>query len=164
MKQTENIIVVGIDDSPSSRAALTWAAAQAREVGARLRALHVLAWPVDDNPFAFEVAADTVYPDLSRVEEVFRDPSRRLFDECRPEPDWELRLAHGHAGRILVQESQGALMLVVGCREHVGLGRLLAGSVSHYCLSHAVCPVVAVPVGPATVGSPAEPAGHTVGR
>jgi hypothetical protein len=33
----------------------------------------------------------------------------------------------------------------VGTREDVGTGRLLFGSVSHYCLSHAHCPVVAVP-------------------
>ena len=33
----------------------------------------------------------------------------------------------------------------MGTREHAGLRRLLSGSVSHYCLSHAVCPVVAVP-------------------
>jgi len=38
-------IVVGLDDSPSSRAALDWAAAQARSVGAVLRAVHVLDWP-----------------------------------------------------------------------------------------------------------------------
>ena len=37
---------------------------------------------------------------------------------------------------------------MVGTREHVGLGRLLTGSVSHYCLSHAGCPVVAVPSPP----------------
>ena len=36
--------------------------------------------------------------------------------------------------------------LVVGGKEHVGIGRLVHGSVSHYCLSHAQCSaVVAVP-------------------
>jgi nucleotide-binding universal stress UspA family protein len=34
---------------------------------------------------------------------------------------------------------------VVGTGEHTGVRRLLEGSVSHYCLSHAACPVVAVP-------------------
>ena len=42
--------------------------------------------------------------------------------------------------------SKHAELLVVGTREHVGLGRLLVGSVSHYCLRHAACPVVAVPI------------------
>jgi hypothetical protein len=36
-------------------------------------------------------------------------------------------------------------VLVVGTHEHLGLGRVLHGSVSHYVLSHAPCPVVAVP-------------------
>jgi nucleotide-binding universal stress UspA family protein len=38
-------IVVGLDDSRSSKAALDWAAEQARSVGAVLRAVHVLDWP-----------------------------------------------------------------------------------------------------------------------
>ena len=38
-------IVVGLDDSLSSKAALDWAAEQARSVGAMLRAVHVLDWP-----------------------------------------------------------------------------------------------------------------------
>ena len=44
-----------------------------------------------------------------------------------------------------MRRSKDAKLVVVGTREHVGLDRLLAGSVSHYCLSHAACPVVAVP-------------------
>jgi nucleotide-binding universal stress UspA family protein len=47
--------------------------------------------------------------------------------------------------------------LVVGTRDHVGLGRLFAGSISHYCLSHASCPVVAVPAEKSTtVGTPEQ--------
>jgi Universal stress protein family len=51
----------------------------------------------------------------------------------------------GYAGEVLVARSRDAQLLVVGTREYAGLGRLLVGSVSHYCLSHASCPVVAVP-------------------
>ena len=36
-------------------------------------------------------------------------------------------------------------LLALGAREHTGIGRLLAGSVSHYCLSHSAVPVAAVP-------------------
>ena len=42
-------------------------------------------------------------------------------------------------------ESVGTALLVVGTKEHVGISRIVAGSISHYCLSHAQCPVVAVP-------------------
>ena len=41
----KNEIVVGLDDSPSSTAALQWAAQQARSTGAVLRAVHALDWP-----------------------------------------------------------------------------------------------------------------------
>ena len=37
-------------------------------------------------------------------------------------------------------------LLVVGTKEHSGLRRAVSGSVSHYCLSHAEVPVVAVPI------------------
>jgi nucleotide-binding universal stress UspA family protein len=55
-----------------------------------------------------------------------------------------LDVVEGPAGPVLVERARRAALLVVGTREHVGLRRLVAGSVSHYCLSHAECPVVAV--------------------
>jgi hypothetical protein len=61
------------------------------------------------------------------------------------EPDWTHQFAQGHAGRIMVGESRDAKLLVLGARGHRGLERLLVGSVGHYCLSHAFCPVVWVP-------------------
>ena len=45
MNNFENVIVVGIDESPSSRAAIRWAADYARANGCRLQAVHVLIWP-----------------------------------------------------------------------------------------------------------------------
>ena len=45
------------------------------------------------------------------------------------------------AGPVLVAESVGEALLVVGTRELVGIGRLVSGSVSHHCVSHAQCPV-----------------------
>lgn len=46
-----------------------------------------------------------------------------------------------------MEESRGALLLVLGAREHTGVMRLLNGSIGHYCLSHVTCPLVSVPVG-----------------
>jgi nucleotide-binding universal stress UspA family protein len=46
----------------------------------------------------------------------------------------------------MVAESKNADLLVLGAREHRGMERLLIGSVGHYCLNHASCPVVSVPV------------------
>lgn len=50
----------------------------------------------------------------------------------------------GPPGPVLVGEAERAQLLIVGTREHIGIRRLLTGSVSHYCLGHASCPVVAI--------------------
>ena len=139
-----NEIVVGLDDSPSSKAALNWAAEQAKNVGAVLRAVHVLDWPYGITA-AITPAAD--FKDLGHEElqEAYRQAITAVFEAISPQPDWILQFASGDTGPVLVRQSEDARLLVVGTREHVGLGRLVTGSVSHYCLGHAVCPVVAVP-------------------
>ena len=126
-----NEIVVGLDDSRSSKAALDWAAEQARSVGAVLRAVHVLDWP-----YGLE------------LQDSYRRWITAVFDAISPRPEWILQFASGSAGEVLIRQSLDARLLVVGTREHVGMGRLLTGSVSHYILSHAACPVVAVPARP----------------
>jgi nucleotide-binding universal stress UspA family protein len=86
----------------------------------------------------------------SEMDAPHRDAVAAIFDSVQPELGWQLKFFSGEAGPILVAESIGAALLVVGTKEHVGIGRLMAGSVSHYCLTHTQCPVVAVPA----VGDP----------
>jgi nucleotide-binding universal stress UspA family protein len=138
-------IVVGLDDSPAAKAALGWAAEQARVTGARLRALSVVDWPLgvhaDGRPIRRGSEADE-YDDVGRA---YRDLLSGLFSEIDPPSDWVLQFEVGRAGNILVRATENASLLVVGTGEHIGLGKILIGSTSHYCLSHARCPVVAVP-------------------
>lgn len=141
-------IVVGIDDSPSAWAGLTWAASYARRTGARLRAIHVLEHIEARELYAEPVMGTFVYPDAEALDPVWTVRSRMVFARLAPEPSWTLQFAQGHPGLVMVEESREAELLVLGTREHRGLGRLLNGSVSHYCLNHAACPVVAVPVAP----------------
>src|SRR5512132_1797504 len=142
---TAKEIVVGIDGSPSAGAALRWAADYARSTGSTLRAIHVIKLPDEHDVYAYPVVADYLYSDTSQLEDRYRLPSTRVFQEVHPGPGWSLQVAQGHPGRILVGESKRAQALVLGAREHRGLERLLVGSVGHYCLSHALCPVVSVP-------------------
>jgi len=69
-----------------------------------------------------------------------------VWESVMPELGWALELVHDDPGPALVRRSAEATLLVVGTHEHVGLARLTSGSVSRYCLSHAVCPTVIVPV------------------
>ena len=140
----KNEIVVGLDDSPSSTAALQWAAQQARSTGAVLRAVHALDWPYGASSTESRHQINPIEP--TRVDDSYRDAITAVFEAVSPSPDWVLEFVHGYAGESLVFLSKHAELLVVGTREHVGLGRLLVGSVSHYCLRHAACPVVAVPI------------------
>jgi nucleotide-binding universal stress UspA family protein len=51
-------------------------------------------------------------------------------------------VVHGRAAQVLVDEADGADLLVVGCRGHGGLAEARLGSVGQFCAHHAPCPVV----------------------
>ena len=135
-------IVIGLDLSRSARAALDWAAEHARATGRTLRAVNVISASAT---YSMALGGVAVPIEPSEMDAPHRDAVAAIFDSVQPELGWQLKFFSGEAGPILVAESIGAALLVVGTKEHVGIGRLMAGSVSHYCLSHAQCPVVAVP-------------------
>ncbi|MHA6799411.1 universal stress protein [Bounagaea algeriensis] len=135
-------IVVGVDGSPSAKAALQWAVQQGEWTGARLRA--VAAWefpafysweggpmPPDD----FEEAARTSMNES--VDEIEHEGTRVAIDR---------EVHHGHAAQVLLDASQAAdvELLVVGSRGHGSFYGALLGSVSQRCAQHAKVPVVIV--------------------
>lgn len=137
-------IVVGIDGSPSSQAALRWSGKLARATSWSLQAVHVLEWPVGLSGLSGP-SQDLVLKDAD-VDLSYRNGIRRVFDEVDPPPEWTLSFSEGDTAEILVRISQEAELLVIGSREHAASGRTLAGGISHYCISRATLPVVIVPV------------------
>ena len=140
-------VVVAIDESKSCLAALAWAARYARNEGAPLQAVFVL--PYDfGSPLAGTAGLVAAMPPT------FSDPDaeltaarlRVIFETIDPEPSWTLSLLKGAAGPELVRYTRNAQLLVMGTREHRGLERLTVGSASHYCVNHALCPTVVVPM------------------
>ena len=60
-------------------------------------------------------------------------------------PQVDSTVEYGSASRLLLEASKDADLLVLGTRGLGGFGRLLLGSTSHQCATHARVPVVVVP-------------------
>ena len=138
-------VVVGLDASPAAAEALRWAARYARAFDADLHAVHAFVWSERE---AVPLPPDPTTPISSGKQPRAVQPPEdigRLFASVQPEPGWTLKCFLGDPGPVLRGQAENADLLVVGTGQHVGLGRLLVGSISHHLLSHAKCPVVAVP-------------------
>jgi nucleotide-binding universal stress UspA family protein len=138
-----NEIVVGLDDTASARAALQWAATQARLTGDRLTAIHVLDWPVGIATFGTE--GEHGFIAANDVSAPYRRGMQRVFDDVRPASGWRLQFAEGETGPVLVEAARSAHLLVIGSRTRARWVEDVAGPVGHYCLSHMRCPLVTIP-------------------
>ena len=140
-------IVIGLDDTPTARAALRWAARQARLTGATVRAVHVIDWPIGIEAFgSVEVNEDGHLPE-EKVSGSYRRGIRRVFEEASPEPEWQLQFVEGDTGPVLIAEAADADLLVIGTRTNPDWATGdVAGPVAHDCLSRTTCPVVTVPL------------------
>ena len=137
--------LVGIDDSPASAAALLWAAEQSKVTGTPLRLVHT--WQLSAAASAAVISGAAEYLEAAAGDARAR-ATRWVLDTLggdSAQVRWTLEVHEGGAGPVLVAAAQGARMLVVGTHEHTGIRRAVSGSVSHYALSHADVPVVAVP-------------------
>lgn len=145
-------ILVGLDLSPSGRAALQWAAQQARLTGRRLLAINAVPLPPSLASVGIIGMPESAIAE-SNIDVPDREAVSAVWDSVRPELGWTLEFVLDDPGRALAARSAEAAPLVVGTHEHVGLARLVSGSVSRYCLSHAKCPTVIVPVDNRAVSS-----------
>ena len=136
-------IVVGVDGSPGSRKALTWAAAEAADHDAELVVINV--WEHTLLPPAGSVSVSEHYvPDPSQA--TSEELLRVIKDELGESPPVVVqpRVKQGRAAKVLIEESEGADLLVVGKRGHGGFAGLVLGSVSQHVAAYAKCPVAVV--------------------
>ncbi|MGW7311328.1 universal stress protein [Streptomyces sp. NPDC054835] len=131
-------LVVGVDGSESSRAALAWAFEEADLRRCALRAVAVWQPPV----FTLH-GGDTLF-----------SAERRLLSETTAgwaERHPDVRLTHevriGSPVETLADAAAHALAVVVGRRGRGGYSGMRVGSVVHGLLHRAHCPVITVPVG-----------------
>jgi nucleotide-binding universal stress UspA family protein len=136
-------IVVGVDGSPGSRIALTWAAAEAADHGADLVVVNV--WEHTLPPPAGSLSVSERYvPDESQrtADELVAVIREELGEE--PPVVVQPRVKQGRAAKVLIEESANADLLVVGKRGHGGFAGLVLGSVSQHVAAYAKCPVAVI--------------------
>lgn len=137
-------LVVGVDGSDGSAAALTWALAEARLRSAELDLL--VAWQY---PVLTTLPAYGSMPTVEQMEATAQETVERSLALAGGADGVVVHVlvAEGPAGPGLVAAAAGADLLVVGSRGHGAFAGMLLGSVSQYAVVHAPCPVVVVPAG-----------------
>ena len=133
--ETHPRIIVGVDGSEASVAALRVARALAEPLSARVEA-----WACWDVPAGYGVyLAVGIEGFKYAAEQVLQQALKDAFDE---QPAFvHPRLVRGKPSPLLIDGSRNALLLIVGRRGH---GSFVPGSVSSACVSHAHCPVLVV--------------------
>lgn len=130
-------VIVGIDGSACSQAALRWAADYAKATEASITLVTAWHWPMSyGTPIAYE-GFDPEEDARKLVEAAAADVS---VDQGRVATVVE----QGQPGDVLVRAAKSGDLLVIGSRGHGVLAGALLGSTSAYCVHHATCPVVVV--------------------
>lgn len=134
-------LVVGVDGSPGSVAALRWAMREAFSRAAMVNVVTAWEFPVVSN-FGAVVPADDLHPAIAA-----RNTLLSALDAAGVVAGADMVTTtpvEGHPAEVLMQQARGAELLVVGSRGHGRIFGALLGSVSHYLAAHAACPVVVI--------------------
>lgn len=135
---TTERIIVGVDGSETSIAALRQAARMAAAFDAPLDA--VTTWEYPPSVVYYPM---TDWSPEEDAKEILATAIDQAFDGSPP-PNLTAHVRPGPAAAALIDESKTAGLLVLGSRGHGGFVGMLLGSVSTACVHHAHCPVLIV--------------------
>jgi nucleotide-binding universal stress UspA family protein len=139
-----NGVVVGVDGSDESRAALRFAVREAHRRSTVLQVISAFESP-EHWAAGYGVALG---PSSAEVETAVLAQTQRAVDDALrgdPEPPTtQVRAVAGGAARVLLEATRDADLLVVGHRGCGGFTSMMLGSVSLQCVLHARCPVTIV--------------------
>jgi len=138
-------ILIGVDESPFSQAALDWVKRVPWPTGTSIRV-------VSASPPVFMGSAEANAPAV--IAQLIQDQNRMHTQiaeraaQALQGPGWtvESAMVQGDPRSTLVDEARrtGADLLVVGSHGRSGLSKLVLGSVASYVSSHAPCSVLIV--------------------
>jgi len=138
-------VLVGVDDTAHAAEVIGFAFDEAALRGVDL--VGVRAWRPPSQPWRSDVRPLVL--DVDELETAERRAVNAALDGWRekyPGVGVSVRVVPGDARRVLTAVSDDAQLLVVGFRGRGGFVGLTLGSVSHYVLQHASCPVAVVRV------------------
>ena len=146
-------IVVGLDGSAASAAALRWAVEHAGAEHRTVTAVEVRS-PVRLAPgTSYMMAPYGTTPPMERTRSRLHETVTAVREAMPNTPNTpeitELRL-RGEPGIELARVARDATMLVLGLNPHGKMTEFLFGHITAECLRHADVPVVLVPVSPST--------------
>ena len=134
-------VVVGYDGSATSRVALMAAATEAERRRAALRVVHGLGVRPYEEVFPEGAVVQDHLPWRRAAEESLAEAAQAVV-EAHPGLDVSTCVRMAAPTVLLLQESHGAQLLVVGARGNGGFPGLTVGSVAAHLTSHARCPVL----------------------
>ncbi|MFJ8787116.1 universal stress protein [Streptomyces sp. NPDC102476] len=134
-------IVVGVDGSEPSKAALQWAVRQAELTGDAVAA--VIAWDFPHNWTGWPPPEDPSFDWEDNARKILTETIDRITGPDHPAAI-HTRVVQGHPAGVLLNEAKDAALLVVGNRGHGGFSEALLGSIGQHLTHHATCPVLIV--------------------
>ena len=136
-------VIVGVDGSPESTEALAWAARYAAATRGKITAVHAWHYPAAGPVPAGRPPQPITDEVRVTMQETLDKALTDVFGTATPDKV-DTKVAYGHPAMVLVTESEGADLLVVGNRGRGAFHGMLLGSVSTHCATNATCPVVVV--------------------
>jgi nucleotide-binding universal stress UspA family protein len=143
----QELVVVGVDGSAESVAALRWAARYATATGARVRALLAWHYPGAAGGPPTGIAPEPIHEQTEAQMHETLDAAIASAYEGQVTAGVEKSTAYGHPAQALIDASREADLLVVGHKGHGAFTGMLVGSVSIHCVTGAFCPVLVVRAG-----------------
>jgi len=143
-------ILVGVDGSDRSDAAVRWAAREAGLRNVPLSVVHVLPTPMGGwggwGITAIPLPEDFFQQLEAEGRRIIADATRVAKEAVGDTADIRVRgeVVYAPSASTLVELSNNSQMVVVGCRGQGGLQRVLLGSISTALAHHAHCPVAVI--------------------
>ncbi len=141
--QLENVIVAGVDGSPSSTAAAMWAADEAEYRGAALRLVQAYEVTVGFVGPGVMIPA-SMYDDVRHWAEIVLADVRKAVATAHPTLEITTQLRHDLPYAAMREASEGALMTVVGSHGASEISESVLGSVALRVAARAAGPVVII--------------------